>query len=82
MKAEVGTKKMIRVTVSDKLADQLLVLDGTPIATPFRLRVLSKKLSKKFTRGALVPLIGPEKPPARRRRPRASPTATATSTRS
>ena len=63
VKAEVGTKKMIRVTVSEKLADQLLVLDGTPIATPFRLRVLSKKLSKKFTRGALVPLIGPKKPP-------------------
>ena len=51
VKAEVATKKMIRVTISDKLADQLLVMDGTPIATPFRLRVLSKKLSKKFTRG-------------------------------
>ncbi len=63
VKAEVGTKKMIRVTVSEKLADQLLVMDGTPIATPFRLRVLSKKLSKKFTRGALVPLVGPKKPP-------------------
>jgi hypothetical protein len=64
VKAEIGTKKLIRVTVSEKLADQLLVLDGAPIATPFRLRVLAKKLSKKFTRGALVPLIGPEKPPA------------------
>jgi hypothetical protein len=63
VKAEVGTKKMIRVTVADKLADQLLVMDGTPIATPFRLRVLAKKLSKKFTRGALVPLVGPRKPP-------------------
>ena len=65
VKAEVGTKKMIRVTISDSLAGQLLVMDGTPIATPFRLRVLAKKLSKKFTRGALVPRIGPEKPPVK-----------------
>jgi hypothetical protein len=63
VKAEVGTKKLIRVTISDKLADQLLVMGGSPIETPFRLRVLSRKLSKKFTRGTLVPLIGPKKPP-------------------
>ncbi len=63
VKAEVGTRKLLRVTVSDRLTDQLLVMDGTPIATPFRLRVLAKKLSKKFTTGSLVPLVGPEKPP-------------------
>ena len=64
VKAEVGTRKLLRVTVSDRLTDQLLVMDGTPIATPFRLRVLAKKLSKRFTSGSLVPLVGPEKPPA------------------
>ncbi len=64
VKAEIGTRKLLRVTVSDRLTDQLLVMDGAPIATPFRLRVLAKKLSKKFTTGALVPLVGPEKPPA------------------
>jgi hypothetical protein len=63
VKAEIGTRKLLRVTVSDRLTDQLLVMDGAPIATPFRLRVLAKKLSKKFTTGALVPLVGPEKPP-------------------
>jgi hypothetical protein len=65
VKAEVATKKMVRVTISDKLAGQLLVMDGTPIATPFRLRVLSKKLSKRFTRGELVPMVGPRKPPVK-----------------
>ncbi|HYI18294.1 MAG TPA: IPT/TIG domain-containing protein [Solirubrobacteraceae bacterium] len=64
VKAEVGTRKLLRVTVPDRLTDQLLVLDGTQIATPFRLRVLARKLSKKFTTGSLVPLIGPEQPPA------------------
>jgi hypothetical protein len=64
VKADVGTRKLLRVTVPDRLTDQLLVLDGAPIATPFRLRVLSRKLSKKFTTGSLVPLVGPEQPPA------------------
>src|SRR5687767_12369954 len=64
VKADVGTRKLLRIEVPARLKDQLLVMDGAPIATPFRLRVLAKKLSKRFTRGALVPLIGPEQPPA------------------
>ena len=83
VKAEVGTRKLLRVTVPTASPISSSSLDGTQIATPFRLRVLAKKLSKKFTTGSLVPLIGPEKPPApETSRARASRTATATSTRS
>ena len=63
-KAEVGTKKLLRVTVPARLKELLLVRDGSQIATPFRLRVLAKRLGKSFTTGARVPMVGPELPPA------------------
>ena len=64
VKAEVATKKLIRVTIPERLTEQMAVRDGSPIPTPFRLRVLAKRFGKKFTSGKLIPLVGPELPPA------------------
>jgi hypothetical protein len=63
VKAEVATKKMIRVTIPGKLVPQMAVRDGSPVPTSFRLRVLAKRFGKTFTKGKLVPLIGPPVPP-------------------
>jgi hypothetical protein len=62
-KAGIGTSKMLKVTVPEKLAGQLLVSDGAQVETRFGLRVLARKLSKRFTRRGNAPFVGPEKPP-------------------
>ena len=80
VKAEVGTRKLLRVTVSDRLTDQLLVLDGTPIADPVPAARARQEASQEVHAGQ----------PRAARRPRGaarardarrgpSPTATATS---
>ena len=63
VKAEIATKKMLRVTVPKKLTDTLAVKDGAPIPTKFRLRVLARKFGKRFTGNRLSPMVGPELPP-------------------
>jgi IPT/TIG domain len=63
VKAGIGTSKLLKVEVPAKLADKLLVSDGAQVETRFRLRVLARKLGKKFTRNALAPFVGPVKPP-------------------
>jgi IPT/TIG domain len=63
VKAAIGTSKLLKVTVPDKLAGQLLVNDGAQVETRFGLRVLARKLSKRFTRRGKAPFVGPEKPP-------------------
>ena len=73
VKADVCTRKLIRVTVPVRLKELLLVRDGGQIPTPFRLRILAKRLGKSFTTGNKVPLVGPELPPA----PEAPPEAAA-----
>jgi IPT/TIG domain len=62
-KADIGTAKMLKITVPEKLAGQLLVADGAQVETRFGLRVLARKLSKRFTRRGKAPFVGPEKPP-------------------
>jgi hypothetical protein len=63
VKAQIGTAKMLKVTVPEKLVDKLLVADGAQVETRFGLRVLARKLSKRFTRRGKAPFVGPEKPP-------------------
>jgi prepilin-type N-terminal cleavage/methylation domain-containing protein len=63
VKAGIGTAKLLKVAVPRRLADQLLVADGAQVATRFRLRVLARKLGRKFTRASLSPLVSPERPP-------------------
>ena len=63
VKAEIATKKMLRVTVPKRLTDALAVKDGAPIPTKFALRVLARKFGKRFTGAKLSPMVGAELPP-------------------
>jgi hypothetical protein len=73
VKADVGTSKLLKVKVPQRLTAALLVQNGAPVATRFRIRVLADRLSKKFTRASLSPTIGPERPPAPPEPPQADP---------
>jgi hypothetical protein len=64
VKADVGTSKLLRVVLPEKLASALVVRDGTPVATRLRVRVLAAKFGKQFTSLSKSPVIGPEKPAA------------------
>jgi hypothetical protein len=63
VKAGIGTAKLLKVEVPARLASQLLVSDGAQVPTRFRLRVLSRKLGKKFTRASRSPVVSPRRPP-------------------
>jgi hypothetical protein len=71
VKADVGTRKLLRLTVPAKLKPQLATRNGAPVPTRFRLRVLAKKFGKRFTKLSLSPVIGPELPPTPPTPPRA-----------
>jgi hypothetical protein len=62
VKAEIGTKKLIRVKIPAMISTSLAVRNGGPVPTRFRLRVLTTKLSRSFTAAGRSPVIGPEKP--------------------
>ncbi len=64
VRADLSTRKVMRVTLPAKLADHLAVEDGTPQFTRFRIRILSQRLGRRFTSVSASPVIGPEKPPA------------------
>jgi hypothetical protein len=64
VKAAVGTTKLLRVKVPDKLQSQLLTQGGTAMPTLFRVRVLAKKFGKRFTKASLSPVIAPKSPEA------------------
>jgi hypothetical protein len=64
VKAEIGTTKLLRLTVPAKLKSALQTRAGAPVPTRFRLRVLAKKFGKRFTKASLSPIVGPELPPA------------------
>jgi hypothetical protein len=63
VKADLSTKKMLMVKLPSRLSTSLAVKDGAIVATRFRLRVLAKRLGRKFTSLRLSPLVGPEQPP-------------------
>jgi hypothetical protein len=63
VKAQVGTTKLLRLTVPAKLKSALSTRAGVPIPTRFRVRVLAKKFGKRFTTASRSPVIGPELPP-------------------
>jgi hypothetical protein len=63
VKADIGTSKLLKVAVPAKLAGHLLVSDGAQVETRFALRVLARKLGKRFTRTSKSPFVGPVKPP-------------------
>jgi hypothetical protein len=63
VKASVGTKKLLRVTIPASVQKQFVVKAGNPVPTRFRLRVLAKKLGKRFTSLKRSPLISGPRPP-------------------
>jgi len=72
VKADVGTRKLLRLTVPAKLKPALATRAGVPMPTRFRLRVLAKKFGKRFTSSRLSPVVGPELPPTPATPPRAA----------
>ncbi len=71
VKAEIGTRKLIRVRLPEKLAAFLVTRDGAPAATKFRIRILSARFGKRFTKDVGSPTIHPAGTgaPAAARRP-------------
>jgi len=61
VKAGLSTKKKITVAIPKKLEKYMSVKSSQPAASRFRLRVLTTKLSKRFTTAKASPTIGPEK---------------------
>jgi hypothetical protein len=61
VKAQIGTKKLIRVKIPATISTSLAIRNGGPVPTRFRLRVLTTKLSRSYTSAARSPVIGPEK---------------------
>src|SRR5215210_8574801 len=72
VKADVGTTKLLRLTVPAKLKSALATRNGAPVPTRFRLRVLSKKFGRRFTSLSRSPVVGPELPPTPATPPRAA----------
>lgn len=62
VKADVATKKMLRLAVPDSLQEFFSLNAGDPIPTRFRLRVLAKKFGKKFTSNKLSPTVSAPRP--------------------
>jgi hypothetical protein len=63
VKAEVGTTKLLRLTVPSKLEKEFVRRGTTPLPTRFRLRVLAKKFGKRFTKASRSPVISLASPP-------------------
>jgi len=63
VKADVGTRKLLRLTVPSKLEKEFVVRGTTALPTRFRLRVLAKKFGKRFTKTSLSPVISKASPP-------------------
>ena len=64
VKADVGTTKLLRLTVPKKLEREFVTRGVTPIPTRFRVRVLAKKFGKRYTKTSRSPLISLATPPA------------------
>jgi hypothetical protein len=61
VRADDATKTDIRLVVPNKLAPFLTQKGGAVAATRFRLRVLSRRLGRSFTKAALSPTVTPPK---------------------
>jgi hypothetical protein len=61
VKAGLSTAKSMTVAIPKNLEKYMVVKDGKPVATRFRVRILATKLSSKFTAVSKSPTIGPER---------------------
>ena len=62
VKADLSTKKRMTVIIPKRLERYLPKPGGSPAPAVFRLRVLTKKLSRHFTSKWNSPVVGPSKP--------------------
>src|SRR3954467_10314378 len=62
VKADVSTTKNLVVVVPKTLEKYMNAQGSVPVATRFRLRILSAKLSKAWSSTKLSPVISPDKP--------------------
>jgi hypothetical protein len=62
VKADVSTKKRMTVIIPARLENYMPQPGGHPAPAVFRLRVLTKKLSRRFTSVKSSPVVGPRKP--------------------
>jgi hypothetical protein len=62
VKAAIGTRRLLKVTLTDKLVPALLTSNGAVVPTRMRVRVLAKRFGKRFTRASISPIVGPRKP--------------------
>jgi hypothetical protein len=62
VKAGIGTSRLLKVTLSDKLVPALVTSNGAVVPTRMSIRVLSHRLGKRFTRKSISPIVGPRKP--------------------
>jgi hypothetical protein len=63
VKAGLSTAKKLKVVIPKELEKYMVVRNGAPSITRFRVRILSTKLSKKYTAVKKSPTIAPEPPP-------------------
>jgi hypothetical protein len=75
VKAEKGTRKLLKVTLPKRIEKVLNVVNGTPVPTRLKIRVLAKRFGKRFTSRKRSPVVGPEKPPVPPTPPAADPDA-------
>ncbi len=64
VKADIGTARLIRVRIPEKLAAFLVLRDGAPAPTRFRIRILAARFGKRFTKDVGSPTIRPAGAPA------------------
>ena len=64
VRADVSTLKQMKVVLPPRLGDFLLVRDGAPVPTKFRVRILASRFGRAYTPVSKSPTIGPAKPPA------------------
>jgi hypothetical protein len=63
VKADLGTTKMLTLKVPAKLQQYFAVRNGQRVPTRFRLRVLTSRFGRRFTRQSRSPLISAARPP-------------------
>jgi hypothetical protein len=62
VKADVSTTKRLTVVIPKQLEKYMSAKSGLPLATRFRLRVLTSRLSKAYTTAKKSPVVGPARP--------------------
>lgn len=64
VKADLATRKLLKVKLPARLTKSLAVVNGAPAMTRFKLRVLAERLGKRYTTTKRSPRVGPPVPPA------------------